>query len=104
MKTLTEEETKEPNASFSESDEIMHHIEEIKNIKENRTITQRNGKKNEIQKEFRIDTGSPVTIMPFDEPKFNSKPNRNTKKRNRYHYDNKKVVKFQEKVAVNNGV
>ena len=66
MKKLTEEEKTEPNESMSESDESIYHIEEIKKIVEqNKHYTAK--KINGTPKEFIIDTGSPITIMPLDE-------------------------------------
>ena len=57
----------EPNESLSESDESIHHLEEMKNIEEKQKYYTARTKINGIQKESIIDTDSPVTIMPFDE-------------------------------------
>ena len=70
VKKLTEEKVNEPNESLSNSEEKIHHIEDMKNIEEKQkhnTVTKMNG----IQKEFITDTGSPVTIIPYDEPIVN---------------------------------
>ena len=66
-KTNREEETNEQDESTSDSEESIHHINEIKKInkmnKHFTTTVQTNG----IKKEFIIDTGSPISIMPPDE-------------------------------------
>ena len=46
--------------------ESIHHIEERKNIEEKQKHYKAKIKISGIQKEILIDTGSPVTIMPFD--------------------------------------
>ena len=71
MKQLTEDDIDDRDETSSESEESIHHIREIKKIEEKNnqyaataTATVKiNGKK----KEFIIDTGSPITIMPPDE-------------------------------------
>ena len=66
VKRLTEEETDDRDETSSESEESIHHFKEIKKIEEENkhyTTMKRNGRK----KEFIIDTGSPITIMPPDQ-------------------------------------
>ena len=52
---------------MSESDESIYHIEEIKNIVEQHKHYTAKVKINGTRREFIIDTGSLVTIMPLDE-------------------------------------
>ena len=92
VRNLTEEET-EPNESMSESDESIYHIEEIKNIVEKQKQYTAKIKINGTPKEFIIDTGSPVTIMPLDEQ--NLKKTEIQKITNRYQDVNKNEVKFR---------
>ena len=99
MKRLTEEDTNEPNESTSDSDGSIYLIKEIKKINEmNKHFTatvQINGKK----KEFIIDTGSPVSIMPPN--KRIMETTEIQKIMNRYQDVNKNEVKFRGKVPVN---
>ena len=67
VKQLTEEEIEEQNETSSESDESIHHIKEIKKIEEKNKHYSATVKINGIKKEFIVDTGSPITIMPPDE-------------------------------------
>ena len=67
MKRLTEDETQQPNESTSESGESIHHIKEIKAIEEKNKHYTATIKINGVKKEFIIDTGSPIPIMPPDE-------------------------------------
>ena len=66
VKQLTEEEIEGQNDTSSESDESIHHIKEIKKIEEKNKHYTATVKINGIKKEFIIDTGSPITIMPPD--------------------------------------
>ena len=66
VKRLTEDETNESNESSCESEESIHHIKEIKKIEETNKHYTANVKINGIMKEFIIDTGSPISIMPPD--------------------------------------
>ena len=99
LSKLTEEEETEPNESMSESDESIYHIEEIKNIVEQQKHYKAKIKINGTPKEFIIDTGSPVTIMPLDEHII--KKTEIQKITNRYQDVNKNEVKFRGKIAVN---
>ena len=67
VKRLTEEETNEPNELTSDSDISIHHIKEIKKINEMNKHFTATVQIDGIKKEFIIDTGSPVSIMPPDE-------------------------------------
>ena len=64
VKRLTEEEMNEPNESSCESDEDIQHIKEINKIEETNKNDTATVKINGIAKEFIIDTGSPISIMP----------------------------------------
>ena len=98
VKQLTEEEIEEQNETPSESDESIHHIKEIKKIEEkNKHYTAT--VKNKWKKEFIIDTGSPITIMPPDEKIL--KIAEFQKITNRYQDVNKNEVKFRGKIPVN---
>ena len=84
---------------MSESDESIFHIEEIKNIVEQQKHYTAKRTINGTPKEFIIDTGSPVTIMPLDEQII--KKTEIQKITNRYQDVNKNEVKFRGKVPVN---
>ena len=96
VKKLTEEEEIEPNESMSESDESIYHIEEIKKIVEQQKHYTAKIKINGTPKEFIIDTGSPVTIMPLDEQIM--KKVEIQKITNPYQDVNKNEVKFWGKI------
>ena len=85
----------EPYESTSESDESIHHIKEIKKINEISkhftAVVQVNG----VKKEFIIDIGSPISIMPPDERIMKSTEIQ--KITNRYQDVNKNEVKFRGK-------
>ena len=99
MKNLTEETAIETNKSLSVLDEMIHHKEEIKNIEAKLKHYTAKIKRNGIQKEFIIDTGSPVTTMPFDERIVNqTEINKTT---NRYQEIHKNEVKFRGKIPLN---
>ena len=55
------------NPSANQSDESINHIEEKKSIEEKQKHYTAEIELNGKQKEFIDDTGSPVTIMIFDE-------------------------------------
>ena len=63
---LTEEEMNDRNESSCESDEDIQHIKEIKKIEETNKHYSATVKINGIAKEFIIDSGSPISIMPPD--------------------------------------
>ena len=95
----TEEERNEPNESSCESDEDIQHINEIKKIEETNKHYTATVKINGIAKEFKIDTGSPISIMAS--AKRITKPIEIQKVTNRYQDVNKNEVKFREKIPVN---
>ena len=99
MKRLTEDEAQQPNESTSESEESIHHIKEIKTIEEKNKNYTTTIKINGVKKEFIIDTGSPITIMPPDEKIM--KHTEIQKYTNRYQDVNKNEVKFRGKIPVN---
>ena len=99
VKRLTEEETNEPNESTSDSDVSIHHIKEIKKINEMNKHFTATVQINGIKKEFIIDTGSPVSIMPPHERIM--KTTEIQKITNRYQDVNKNEVKFRGKIPVN---
>ena len=99
VKKLTEETANETNESPTESDESIHHIEETKNIEEKQKQYTAKKKINRIQKEFIIDTGSTVTITPFDERIVNQTELQ--KITNRYKDVNENEVKFRGRIPVN---
>ena len=90
MKRLTEEETNESNESSDESNESIHHIKEINIERTNKHYTA-TIKINGVRKEFIIDTGSPITLMPMD--KRIVKPTEIQKVTNRYQDVSKNEVK-----------
>ena len=99
VKRLIEDETQQPNESTSEPEESIHHIKEIKAIEENNKHQMATIKINGVKKEFIIDTGSPITIMPPNERI--TKHAEIQKVTNRYQDVNKNEVKFRGKVPVN---
>ena len=84
---------------MSEYDESIYHIEEIRNIVEQQKHYTAKIKINGTPKEFIMDTGSPVTIMPLGEQIM--KKIKRQKTTNRYQDVNKNEVKFREKIPVN---
>ena len=88
----------EPNESSCESEESIHHIKEIKKIEETNKHHTANEKINGIMKEFIIDTGSPISIMPPDRRIM--KPTELQKVSNRCQDVNKNEVKFRGKIPV----
>ena len=98
MRKLTEDERLESNESMSESDESIHHIEEIKNIVEQQQHYTAKTKKNGTQRDFIIDTGSSVRILPLDERII--KKTEIQKMTNPYQDVNKHEVKFWGKIPV----
>ena len=81
---------------MSESDESIYHIEGIKNIVEQQKLYTAKIKINETPKEFIIDTGSPVTIIPLDEQiMYTTEIQKIT---NRYQDVNKNEVKIRGKI------
>ena len=67
VKRLTEDEPNESERSSSESEESIHHIKEIKKLDETNKHFTTTLKINGVTKEFIIDTGSPISLMPPDE-------------------------------------
>ena len=97
MRKLTEDERIEPNDSMSESDESIYYIKEIKNIVEQQKHYTAKVKINGTQREFIIDTGSPVTIMPLERIMKKTEIQKITKQ---YQDVNKNEVKFRGKIPV----
>ena len=64
---LTEDEPNESDISSSESEKSIHHIKEIKKIDETNKHFTTMFTINGVTKEFIIDTGSPISLMPPDE-------------------------------------
>ena len=98
MKKLTEDEDQLPNESTSESEKSIHHIKEIKTIEEKNKHYTATIKINGVRKDFIIDTGSPITIMPPDERIM--KHTEIQKITHRYQEVNKIEVKFRGKIPV----
>ena len=92
VKTLTEKEVNELDESYCESDKSRHHMKDIKKIEETNKNYTATVKMNGMKKESRIDTGSPITIMPMD--------NRIVKLTDLFQ-DKIKNVTFREKIPVN---
>ena len=99
MKRLTEDEMNEPNESSCESEEDIQLIKEIKKTEETNKHYTATVKINGIPKEFIIDTGSPISIMPPDKPIM--KPTEIQKVTNRYQDVNKNEVKFRGMIPMN---
>ena len=98
VKKFTEEEMEDRNETSSKSDESIHHRKEIKEIEEKSKHYTAIVKVNGIEKEFIIDTGSPLTIMPPDEKILKSTGIH--KLTNRYQDVNKNEVKSRGKIPV----
>ena len=97
---LTEDEPNTSDGPSCESEESIHHMKEIKKIDEtNKHFTTISNGINGISKEFIIDTGSPISLMPPDERI--TKSTERQKITNRHQDVNKNEVKFREKVPVN---
>ena len=99
MERLTEDKNLQPNESTSESEENIHHIKEIGAIEEKTKHYLATIKTNGVKKEFIIDTGSPITIMPPDGRIMKSTEIQ--KIANRYQDVNKNEVKLRGKFPVN---
>ena len=99
MERLTEDKNLQPNESTSESEEKIHHIKEVGAIEEKNKHYLATIKTNGVKKEFIIDTGSPITIMPPDGRIMKS--TKSQKITNRYQDVNKNEVKFRGKIPVN---
>ena len=95
MKRLTEDEPNESDGPSSESEESIHHIKEIKKIDETNKHFTTTLKINAIPKEFIIDTGLPISLMPPDERI--TKSTEIQKIRNRYLDVNNNEENFWEK-------
>ena len=67
VKRLTEEETDDRSATSSDSNESIHPINEIKKIEEKIKHYTATVKIKGIKKQFIIDIGSPIKLMPPDE-------------------------------------
>ena len=91
MKRLTEDETQQSNESTSESEEKLLHIKEVRTIEERNKYYPATIKMNGVTKEFIIDTGSPIPIMPPD--KRILKSTKIQKVTNRYQDVNKNELK-----------
>ena len=99
VKRLTEDEWNESDRPSSESEERIHHIKEIlKNDETNKHFTT-TLKINGIPKEFIIDTGSLISLMPPDERI--TKSTEIQKITHRYQNVDKNEVKFRGKILVN---
>ena len=99
VKKLTKEEIDDRDETSSESEESIHHIGEIKKIEEKNKHYTATVKINEKKKEFIVDTGSPIIIMPPDETMLElTGIQKNT---NRHQDVNKNEVMFRGKIPVN---
>ena len=99
VKRLTEDEPNESDRSSSESEKSIYHIKEIKKIDETNKHFTTMLKINGVTKEFIIDTGSPISLMPPDERI--TKSTEIQKITNRYQDVNNSEVKFRRKIPVN---
>ena len=99
VKRLTEDEPIESGGPSSESEENIHHIKEIKKIDETNRHFTTTLKTNGGSKEFIIDTGSPISLMPPNERITKSTEIQKTI--NRYQDVNKIEVQFRGKLPVN---
>ena len=89
---LTNEETYEPIESNSESEESINHLGETKTIEDGQKQYAAVIQVKRMNKEFIIDSGSLVTLMPPDERILRN--TKNQKIRIRYQNVNKNDVKF----------
>ena len=74
---MTEDESEIIGGESDESETSIHRIERINRITDRNKCLTAVVKVNGIEKEFIVDTGSPISIMPKDEK--NPETNRNTK-------------------------
>ena len=98
VKRLTENELNERKEPSSESEDSIHHIKEIKKIDETNKHFTTTLTINGVMKEFIIDTGSPISLMPPDERITQS--TKIQKITNRYQDVNNNEVKFRGKIPV----
>ena len=101
VKRLTKEETKDRSGTSSESEESIHHGKEIKKTEEKSKHYTATVKINVTKKEFIIDTGSPIRVMP---PDGNIKSNRNTKNHKQIPRRESKRSKFPLKDSGRKGI
>ena len=99
VKRLTENEPNESDEPSSEFEVSIHHIKEIKKIDETNKHFTTTLKINGISRDFIIDTGSPISLMPPEERI--TKSTEIQKITNRYQGVNKTEVKFRGKIPVN---
>ena len=99
VKRRTENQPNESDEPSSESEDSIHHIKELKKKDETNKHFTTTLKINGIPKEFIIDTGSPISLMPPDERI--TKSTEIQKMTNRYQDVNKNEVKLRGKIPVN---
>ena len=90
---MTEDESETIGGESDESETSKHRIERINRITDRNKCLTAVVKVNGIEKEFIVDTGSPISIMPVDEKILKQTEIQNVKQR--YQDVNKNEVKFR---------
>ena len=96
---MIEDESEIIGGESDESETSIHRIERINRITDRNKCLTALVKVNGIEKEFIVDTGSPISIMPVDEKKL--KQTEIQKVKQQYQDVNKNEVKFRGKIPAN---
>ena len=96
VRNVTEDESEVIGGESDESETSINRIERINRITDRNKYLTTTVKVNGIEKEFLVDTGSPISIMPADENIM--KQTETQKIKHRYQDVNKNEVKFREKI------
>ena len=100
IRNVTETENSQIGEESDESESSIYRIERINRIVDKNKYLTTTVKINGTEKEFIIDTGSPLSIMPADNTIM--KDTENQKVKHRYQDVNKNEVKFRGKIPVDN--
>ena len=95
VRNITEEKSETIGEESDESETSIHRIERVNRITDRNKYLTATVEVNGIEKEFIVDTGSPISIMPVDENIM--KQTEIQKVKHRYQDLNKKEVKFRGK-------
>ena len=97
VRNVTEEELEAIGGESDESEASIHRIERTNRITDRNKYLTTTVKVNGIEKEFIVDTGSPISIMLIDENIM--KRTKIQKVKHRYQVVNKNEVKFRGKIT-----
>ena len=99
VRNVTENESKAIGGESDESETSIQRIERINRTTDKNKYLTAVVKTNGIEREFIVDTGSPISIMPVDEKTM--KHTKIQKVKQRYQDVNKNEVKFRGKIPAN---